>query len=443
MVILPHDIVATLHGASPGTELPVAFISVDAGDAFVHETLTTECGKERRKVSGLIRLVEVIEDEPMQMPPGIDVLVVAWPDDQSSETTHRRVEYQYNAWVGRDESHVEKRQVRTVEFDAEIFSRIHGLYETQVLHAKKVLILGVGSGGSFVAVELAKAGVGEFMLVDHDRLEVANVVRHICGLSDLARFKTKAVRDQILEKNPFAKVNTLEQPVDWDSLPDLKELVRQADLVFCCTDNRASRVLVNLVCVSERRVCIYGGTFNRAYGGYVHRVIPNETMCYQCFIDLLPDKADDYEVASQEQANRVAYDDRPVPVEPGLSNDIAPISVMCVKLGILELLRGTETTLATLYQDLSNAWYMWLNRRETGTEHGGLSPLDTDGSEDLRIMAWYGIANDRDPGCPVCGDFADLHLGGDRPSRAEIGAFAPNDLSALNPSTIVSSDEAG
>jgi hypothetical protein len=147
-------------------------------------------------------------------------------------------------------------------------------------------------------------------------------------------------------------------------------------------------------------------------------------MCYQCFVDLLPDKADDQEIASEEQANRVAYEDRVVPVEPGLANDIAPIAIMCVKFGILELMRGTETTLASLYEDLSSAWYLWLNRREAGTDYAGLDPLDTEGSEDPRILAWYGVANEREPGCPVCGNFASLQLDGHELTSAEIDVFA-------------------
>jgi molybdopterin/thiamine biosynthesis adenylyltransferase len=426
MVILPNHIVALVHGATPPAEIPIVFVSVDEGDAFVYESLTTECGKGRRKVSGLLRSVEAHEAKPKEMPPGIDVLVVARTAERVVANENGQSPPLYDAWVRvSEDASLVRRPVKIIEFDKEIFSRIHGLYETDVLQAKTVLIIGIGSGGSSIAIELAKAGVGQFILADHDRLEIANLVRHICGLSDLGRFKTKAVRDQILGKNPSAQVETLERQIDWDYLPNLRELVRRVDLVFCCTDNRASRMLINLACVSERRVCIYGGTLNRAYGGHVLRVNPTVSMCYQCFVDLLPEKADDQEVGSQEQANRVAYDDRAVPVEPGLANDIAPIAVMCVKFGILELLRGTETSLSSLYEDLSNAWYLWLNRREVGTDYAGLNPLDTEGSEDLRILAWYGVANDRDPACPVCGDFTTPQLRGDVLTAAEIEVFAP------------------
>jgi molybdopterin/thiamine biosynthesis adenylyltransferase len=426
MVILPSDIVTTIDEGTSRADLPISLVSVDDGDVYVYETLTVECGRGRRKVNGLLRFVESKHSGGQDIPSGVEVLVVARSVDIEARNANVRSKLLCEAWVqASEDASLQEHPVKVIDFDSEVFSRIHGLYETDVLKAKTVLVLGLGSGGSSIAVELAKAGVGQFILCDHDRLEVANLVRHICGLSDLGRFKTKAVRDQILGKNPSAQIETLEQRIDWDYLPKLKELVRRVDLVFCCTDNRASRMLVNLACISERRICIFGGTLNRAYGGHVLRVIPNVSMCYQCFVDLLPGNADDQEVASQEQANRVAYDDRAVPVEPGLANDIAPIAIMCVKFGILELLRGTETTLASLYEDLSSAWYLWLNRREPGTDYAGLNPLDTEGSEDLRILAWYGVANDRDPGCPVCGNFASLLLDGNDLTTAEIDIFAP------------------
>lgn len=90
-------------------------------------------------------------------------------------------------------------------------SRFHlfnndGIIEPRLLADRKVAVVGLGSGGSHVAMELAKSGVGKFVLVDYDRIELQNVIRHVCGLRDLGRLKTNAMRDRILEKNPFAEI---------------------------------------------------------------------------------------------------------------------------------------------------------------------------------------------------------------------------------------------
>ena len=43
-----------------------------------------------------------------------------------------------------------------------------------------VLIAGCGSGGGQVALQLVMSGVRKFILVDMDKLEIENVIRHVC-----------------------------------------------------------------------------------------------------------------------------------------------------------------------------------------------------------------------------------------------------------------------
>lgn len=99
---------------------------------------------------------------------------------------------------------------------------------------------------------------------------------------------------------------------------------------------------------------------------------------------------------------------------------------MSVKLGILELLRGTETTLSSLYEDLSASGFLWLNRRERGTQFGDLDSR-TSVSDKPRILDWYDLPDYKDPYCPVCGDFIEGQIKSGnisaRPSEEEISAF--------------------
>ena len=47
----------------------------------------------------------------------------------------------------------------------EVFSRTRGILETSLIAQKKVCLIGLGSGGSAIAVELAKCGIGHFHLI--------------------------------------------------------------------------------------------------------------------------------------------------------------------------------------------------------------------------------------------------------------------------------------
>lgn len=308
-------------------------------------------------------------------------------------------------------------RVQIVPVRDEIFSRFGGLIETNVISGKTVFVAGGGSGGSYVIPETAKSGVTDFIIMDHDRVEVGNVMRHVARLSDVGRFKTKVLAELIREKNPYANVRTVEKEVSWDNIEEVRELVKQADTVLCCTDNKPSRLVLNLVCKEENTPLIIAGAFRRAYGGQVLRIRPSETMCYQCFLMMLPEQANDEEISSREHAQELAYTDHPVAIEPGLSNDIAPISTMVVKLLIQELLKGSNTSLRSLDEDLVAPMYLWLNRRDADSQFAGIEPLEYNVNT-FSILRWYGVDIKRHPGCPVCGNF-EKHMAG------EIGTTLP------------------
>ena len=294
--------------------------------------------------------------------------------------------------------------VQIVPFRDDLFARCRGILETDLLAHQTVSVIGLGSGGSFIVHELAKTGIMEWYLVDHDRLEVGNLMRHIAGLSEIGRYKTRIMADVIREKNPYAKIQTWEVKVDHENKEQMRTLVRESDLVICAMDNRAGRLVLNRLCVEEGKTCIMAGAYRRAYGGQVLRIRPGEGPCYQCLLQTLPQQANDREISSAVQAEGFAYSDRPVAIEPGLSNDINPLSMMVVKLAIQALLHGKETTLRSLDDDLAADLYMWLNRREAGTGYEKLEPLGFNVGG-LHILQWVPLPLERDPSCPCCGNF--------------------------------------
>ena len=286
----------------------------------------------------------------------------------------------------------------------ELATRRAGILESTILQDKTVLFIGVGTGGAHAAIEMAKCGVGRFILVDRDRLSVGNVVRHPGGISQVGRYKVNVVRDLILEKNPDVQLSTHPVSLEYDNQEVIRELVSKADVVVCGTDSRPSKLLVNQLCVDAGVVVVYGGAFRRAYGGQVLRVRPKKSPCYQCFVAAMPDEASDVEVSTSADAEAIAYSDRPVAVEPGLSLDVLPIANMVAKLALLELLADKQSSLNILNRDFDAPWYLWLNRPEPGTPYATWPPL-SESSDEMTIHRWYGIYFDRDTECPACGNF--------------------------------------
>lgn len=286
----------------------------------------------------------------------------------------------------------------------ELATRRAGILETSILSDKSVICFGVGTGGAHAAVELAKCGVGRFILVDPDRLSVGNVVRHPGGVSQVGRLKVNVVCDLIHEKNPDAQVSTHPVALTHENLETIKPLIALADVVICATDNRPSKLLVNKLCIEANVIAVYGGAFRRAYGGQVLRVRPKQSPCHECFVAAMPEESTDIEISSAAAAEEIAYSDRPVAIEPGLSLDVLPIANMLTKLALMELLADKASSLSILKRDFDAPWYLWLNRPETGTQYASWPPL-SESSDEMTINRWYGIYFDRDPGCSACGDF--------------------------------------
>ena len=396
-----QDIERFVHGGDP---IRISFAMWD-GNVFSALAARSRGGGS---VTGLIRqrrsghtsrfegvgsaqvLIEVVSTGPSESPGKGD-----------STVTVEEHDYSMQAWV-RDSAGWSKAAVRVVPVRRDLFSRARGLLETGVLAGMVALIKGLGSVGSTVARLLAQSGVCHFLLMDDDRLDVSNMIRHEAGLSHIGRFKTRFMADLIHEKNPYAQVETFEMRASESNMDLVRELVDRATLCIDTGDEREGKLLLNRVCLEKGTPLVISGAFRRAHGGQVLRVLPGRSACYACFTKMLAGGDTAFPDAAAEG---IAYSDRPMPIEPGLSIDIDPISHMTAKVVLQELLRDVPTTLRSLDEDLVANWFLYLNRREAGTQYEGFEPLGF-GVDGMRILRWYGVEFERDPACPMCGSFA-------------------------------------
>lgn len=249
-----------------------------------------------------------------------------------------------------EEGDIEEGELDIVWYQADVFDRIEGLVDTDYLTEKTVTVVGLGTGGSRCAVELAKAGVGEFHLVDYDRLETHNITRHECGLSDIGRLKINAVRDTISEKNPGTEVHV--HPLNVvEQREQFREVVAASDIVVGATDSDLSKLVTNKLCLDEDIPAVYAGAYERGFGGDVIRVIPGETACYDCVLGELQSELD-YAGSDTEIDYTETEDPTEVSAEPGLSTDVGFISLIQTKFVLSTLLRGTNSEFETYDENM-------------------------------------------------------------------------------------------
>lgn len=77
---------------------------------------------------------------------------------------------------------------------------------------QKWLFFGIGGVGSYVVEALARAGIGHFILVDHDIIEETNLNRQIIATtSTIGKPKVEVAKSRILDINPSANVETYQE----------------------------------------------------------------------------------------------------------------------------------------------------------------------------------------------------------------------------------------
>ncbi len=248
--------------------LPTQFSEWDDGDAY---TLTAIGTMPSQKVAFAAIVLEDMQVSDFSIVIRLrkcsgdaETTLYRCPDGTQYEVTAERIE------DGTSESVT----VLVEDMTKSLSARRHGLLETDVLKDTSVLIIGLGTGGITIALELAKAGVGKFVLMDPDRLEFGNVSRHSAGISFVGRKKVNAAKDMVLETNPSATVETHAVEANVDSEELVRTLVGSTNLVICATDSRPSKLFVNSVCVYAKTCALFAGAFRRAYGGQVLRVRP-------------------------------------------------------------------------------------------------------------------------------------------------------------------------
>ena len=121
-----------------------------------------------------------------------------------------------------------------------------GEHSTRILSDSTVAVVGLGGGGSHVAQQLAHLGIGNFILIDSDKIEPPNLNRTVGATYQDAVLGTPKVEVSarlIRNLNPHAHILSMQEK--WQS--NLKVL-RNADVVVSCIEGFATKVQIERVC---------------------------------------------------------------------------------------------------------------------------------------------------------------------------------------------------
>ena len=108
------------------------------------------------------------------------------------------------------------------------------------LNNKKICIFGLGGVGGAVALSLARSGIKNFTLVDHDKVSLTNLNRQVAArLSTIGKLKVDVIKEMMLDISD--DINVITCPIFY--LPDNKDIdLTKFDYVVDCIDTVTAKI---------------------------------------------------------------------------------------------------------------------------------------------------------------------------------------------------------
>lgn len=156
------------------------------------------------------------------------------------------------------------------------------------LAGKRILLLGCGAIGGFLADLLAKSGAGflggKLLLSDPDKLSIGNIGRHILGFSDLERTKTTAIREQLEAHYPRIDVGVVT-----DDLLDGPS-IQGVDLIIDATGNQGLSLFLNELKVSGQlsAAIVFAWIAGAGCGAQAYLFSSTKEACLNCLDYSIP-----------------------------------------------------------------------------------------------------------------------------------------------------------
>lgn len=153
------------------------------------------------------------------------------------------------------------------------------------------LIIGAGGLGAPAAMYLAAAGVGTLTICDFDQVDLTNLQRQIIHTTAaVGQNKALSAQATIARLNPEVNVHVETTRLSGDALV---ARVADADVVIDCSDNFATRYLLNQLCFTHKTPLVSGAAIRFEGQLSVFDFRHDESPCYHC---LYPDVGDDQEL---------------------------------------------------------------------------------------------------------------------------------------------------
>lgn len=127
----------------------------------------------------------------------------------------------------------------------EQYSRNMGIINNQELTTimkTKVLLVGVGGLGGYIACSLVRLGVENITIIDSDNFELSNLNRQIFAtIKTLNKSKVAVTKEKLLDINPYLNIKAIHSKFD-ENIDE--SIFKDIDIIIDAVDNIKSKLLI-------------------------------------------------------------------------------------------------------------------------------------------------------------------------------------------------------
>lgn len=214
------------------------------------------------------------------------------------------------------------------------------------LRFKSALLIGLGSLGSPLALQLARAGIKNLHILDFDYLQVGNTVRWALGWQYAGIQKGDALAAHLRSEYPYTAVHVhglrfgdLSHPAN--DYEYVRTLFENVDLVIdAAASYRVSHFLADLS-QELQKPYVWLTTTHGTAGGVVGRVLPgNAAGCWHCFQRRLADHSIRLPAAEEGAEIQPGGCSQATFIGAGINSD--EVALLAARMAVATLCRGKE-----------------------------------------------------------------------------------------------------
>ncbi len=170
-------------------------------------------------------------------------------------------------------------------FSKQIILKNIGVAGQKKLFSSKILVIGIGGLGCPLILYLANSGIKNFGIVDYDKVELSNLNRQILFTpSDINKYKVEQAKKKIIKIDKKIKIKSFKKEIHKNNINDI---IQDFDIICDCTDNFATRYLINDSCLRQNKILI-SAAINKFDGQVFNFNFRKKTPCLRCFMPETP-----------------------------------------------------------------------------------------------------------------------------------------------------------